>query len=412
MERKVLRRCHIRIVLLLSALVCNAALAQTQAPPAAAPAPATPAAPGAPPVAGIAAAASTPAVPPTEPKSRAWYEELSLNAFFSAGYLYNLNRPSTRMNALRVFDAEDNTFSIGVAEVSLQKPVSAPAEVGFRFDLDFGGVISPRTVSTGDTAGNFDLRQAFASWVAPVGSGLRLDLGKFVTHTGYEVIEGYENYNDNYSRSFLFNYAIPFTHTGAKLSYTVSPMLSAMVMVANGWDAALSKTRGKMVGAEVALTLIEPLSLVLNYCGGVENVAPGGDEIRQLFDAVAIFKATPWLTLGLNGDYGIETRSKVPNGADATWYGGAAYLRLDAPSGYGLAVRAEAFRDAGGTRTGLGVPATIYEGTATAFYKLSSHFVVRGEFRLDGSKDGVYPQNDGSLGKTQPTFGANTLFVY
>ncbi|GAC1535190.1 MAG: hypothetical protein NVS2B9_00280 [Myxococcales bacterium] len=247
----------------------------------------------------------------------------------------------------------------------------------------------------------------------PVGSGLRLDVGKFVTHNGYEVIDGFDGYNDNYSRSFLFNYAIPFTHTGAKLSYTVSPMLSAMVMVANGWDAALSKTRGKTVGGQVALTLIEPLSVILNYTGGIENIAPGQDQFRHLFDGVAIFKATPWLTLGLNGDYGVEKHtSKTVKGKDATWYGGAAYVRLEAPAGYGVALRGEAFRDDGGVRTGLGVPATVYEGTATAFYKLSARFLVRGEFRLDASSDPLYPQNDGSPGKTQPTIAANTLFAY
>jgi hypothetical protein len=395
MERRALLQWHTRTVLLVSALICNAALAQTPAPT---PAPATP-------------PAAAPATPPAEPKPKAWYEELTLNAFVSAGYLYNLNHPSNRLNVLRVFDAEDNTFSISVAEVALQKAVSAPSDVGFLVDLDFGGTISPRTVAFGDTPGNFDLRQGFASWIAPVGSGLRLDVGKFVTHTGYEVIDGYAGYNDNYSRSFLFNYAIPFTHTGAKVSYTFSPMLSAMVMVANGWDQVLAKQKGKMVGAEVALTLIEPLSIVLNYCGGSENIVPGTDKFRQLFDAVAIYKATSWLTIGLNGDYGIESgTSKTTPGADATWYGGAGYVRLDAPAGYGLAVRAEAFKDAGGTR--LPVSTTVYEGTATAFYKLSSRFVMRAEFRLDASSDPIYTQNDGTLGKTQPTLAVNTLFAY
>ena len=409
MERNVLRQWRI-LAVLLSALTCKAALAQTAAP-AATPAPAVPAAPGAPPVAGTAASASTP--PAAEPKPKPWYEELSLNAFLSTGYLFNFNRPATGLNAVRFFDAEDHTFSIGVAEVALSKAVSAPSDVGFLFDLDFGGVISPRTVAAGDTPGNFDLRQAFVSWVAPVGSGLRLDLGKYVTHHGYEVIEGYSGYNDNYSRSFLFNYAIPFTHTGAKLSYTFSPKVSAMLMVVNGWDSVLSQTRGKTVGAQVALTPIEPLSLIVNYMAGAERIS-GQDQIRQLIDAVAIFKATSELTLGLNGDFGTESRTTkaIPNASAANWYGGAAYLHYEGPSGAGLAVRGEVFRDDGGTRLGLGAPATVYEGTATAFYKISGHFVVRGEFRLDASQDPLYSQNDGTLAKTQPTVAANALLVY
>jgi len=54
------------------------------------------------------------------------------------------------------------------------------------------------------------------SWNAPVGRGLRFDFGEHVTHMGYEVTEGYDGWNDNYSRSFLFGYTIPFTHTGLK----------------------------------------------------------------------------------------------------------------------------------------------------------------------------------------------------
>ena len=31
---------------------------------------------------------------------------------------------------------------------------------------------------------------------------------------GYELIEGYDGYNDNYSRSLLFNYAASFMYEG------------------------------------------------------------------------------------------------------------------------------------------------------------------------------------------------------
>lgn len=369
------------------------------------------------------APAPAPAAPAAaaEPKPKPWYEDLSLNAFVSAGFLYNLNQPSTKLSTLRVFDAPDNTFTIGVAELTVQKAVAAPSDVGFRVDLDFGGTIPPSTVSFGDLPGNFDLRQGFVSWVAPVGSGLRLDVGKFVTHNGSEVIEGWDNYNDNYSRSFLFNYAIPFTHTGAKVSYTLSPQVSLMAMVANGWDSVISRTRDKTVGGQIALTPVDPLSILLNYTGGVENIAPGQDQFRHLFDVVATLKVASLLTLGVNGDYGIERgTSRVTAGSDSKWYGAAGYLRVDAPAGYGLALRAEIFRDESGTRFAFppGSPAsfnsvkqTVYEGTATAFAKLG-HLVLRGEFRLDASDNAIYTKSNGTLGKTQPTLALNTLVAY
>src|SRR5207249_12047271 len=65
---------------------------------------------------------------------------------------------------------------------------------------------------------------------------LRIDAGKFVTPVGAEFIEGYDGYNDNHSRSLLFTWAIPFTHTGFKLSYPFNDKFTAMVMLVNGWD--------------------------------------------------------------------------------------------------------------------------------------------------------------------------------
>src|SRR5674476_1529148 len=95
-----------------------------------------------------------------------------------------------------------------------------------------------RRLSASSRGQDVDLQQAFVSWIAPVGSGLRLDAGKFVTHFAYEVIDGYDGYNDNATRSFLFGFAIPYAHTGLNASYTFSDQIAGMVMLVNGWDNA------------------------------------------------------------------------------------------------------------------------------------------------------------------------------
>ena len=104
----------------------------------------------------------------------------------------------------------------------MQIAASKPNDAGFRVDLATGNSIPQISKTQDQTASQFDLQQAFASYIVPFGSGLRFDVGKYVTHMGYEVIEGYDGYNDNYSRSILFGYAIPFTHTGVKASYAFS----------------------------------------------------------------------------------------------------------------------------------------------------------------------------------------------
>ncbi|MEP6999404.1 MAG: outer membrane beta-barrel protein, partial [bacterium] len=148
-------------------------------------------------------AATAPAAPiPT------FFTEIQANAFSSFGYTYNLNSPASRLNGYRVFDSDANTFSVDVAELVLQRVIAKPGEAGFRIDLEVGGAIPQKTQALGLSIGQgADLQQAMVSYLAPVGEGLRLDFGKFVTPLGSEVIEGYDGYNDNYSRSFLFNYA-------------------------------------------------------------------------------------------------------------------------------------------------------------------------------------------------------------
>jgi len=353
-------------------------------------------------------AAAAPATPPP-PK---WYDELAFNAYVSAGYLYNTNQPSTRVNQLRPLDSPSNSFFINVAELVVQKAVADPGSLGFRADLTFGGLYPPVTVSKGDIPGNFDLQQAFASWVAPVGSGLRLDVGKFVTLLGYEVLEGYDGYDDNNSRSFLFEFAIPFTHTGVKATYAFSSMVSATVAVVNGWDATVAQTKPKSFLGQIALTPIAPLAITLNYVGGWEPVTTTRNAFRQVFDAVVVLKATEHLTVGANGDFGIEQgTSAVTPGDDAKWYGGAGYIRYEMGS-FGVALRGEYFADKGGTRLGLGRDTNVAEGTISPYFKPTDHWMFRLEGRYDHSSIPVFVKSDATLTDSQPTIGFNAMAIY
>ena len=360
--------------------------------------PATPA-----PAAPAPAAATAPATK--------WYDEIAINAFVSAGFLFNTNQPDTRTNQLRPLDFPSNSFTVNVAELVVQKAPGDPGSVGFRADLAAGGLYPPVTVSKGDTPGNLDLQQAFVSWVAPVGSGLRLDVGKFVTALGYEVIDGYDGYNDNNSRSFLFEFAIPFTHTGVKASYTFSPMVSAQFMVVNGWDATVAQTKPKTLMGTIALTPIAPLTVTLNYIGGWEPTTGNNNAFRQVFDLVAVLKASEHLTLGANGDYGMEQgTSTVSPGDDAKWYGVAGYIRYDAGA-FGIALRGEYFADKDGVRLGLG-DTNVVEGTISPYFKPSDHVVFRLEGRLDHASNSVFLKSDGTTTDVQPTIGLNAMAIY
>ena len=340
-------------------------------------------------------------------------KDVQANAFASFGNNFNFNKPASRLNPLRVFDANANSFQVDIAELVLQKPAAKVGEVGFRIDLVTGSAIPVRTQSTGLAIGTgADLQQAILSYNAPLGAGLRLDFGKFVTMHGIEVIEGYDGYNDNYSRSFLFNYAIPFTHTGVSATYSVTSQVTAQVMVVNGWDNSVDNNNGKTVGVQLALTPLEPLSVVFHYMGGPE--ADSSSAMRHLGDIVATYKVSDMLSLGINGDYAVErSASAVTPGTDAKWSGIAGYLKVSPAPKYFVALRVETMKDEGGTRFGLGKNTTANEFTVTPTLKVTNNFVVRAEGRYDAiNQDGVFLDGLGNSRRTQKTLGFNVMFVY
>ena len=350
--------------------------------------------------------------PPAPAPTPSFLTDIQVNAFASFGYTYNMNTPTSRLNSYRIFDSDDNTFNVDVAELVLQKTVAKTGDAGFRMDLEVGGAIPEKEQSYGLSVGrSADLQQAFLSYVAPIGSGMRLDFGKFITHMGSEVIEGYDGYNDNYTRSLLFNYAIPLTHTGVKASYAVNSALSAMVMVVNGWDNAKDNNRSKSVGAQIMFVPVSPVTLYLNWIGGPEK-PDTNSHVRNTYDVIATWKVLKALTLGVNADYGVENgASLVTPGEDAVWKGLAGYARIDATSRLALAFRGESFHDQGGTRLGVTAPATIGECTFTPTYKLSDRFIVRSDLRFDLANTPLFVKNSG-LSDKQTTISTNIIFVY
>ncbi len=340
-----------------------------------------------------------------------WFDGIAIIAFVSTAYVYNANLPATGLNSFRVFDFNDNSINIDVAELVLQIAASKPNDAGFRVDAVAGNSIPQVTKAQDQTVAQFDLQQAFVSYIAPVGSGLRFDVGKYVTHLGYEVIEGYDGYNDNYSRSILFGYAIPFTHTGVKASYTFSSQVAAMVDVVNGWDLVRDNNRSKTLGAQLSLTPVAPLSLVMNWIGGPE-LPNNNHSKRNVFDLVAILKPTTKLTLGLNGDYGKEDGTSVVNpGSDETWKGIAGYATFALTDKFSVALRGETFHDDGGARLGTGTKATLSEGTFTPAYKFTDHVLLRGDVRFDKANQPILAKR-ATVSDKQTTIAANFIFVY
>lgn len=358
-------------------------------------------------------------------KARSFFEKAEIHGFASAAYLFNFNTPNDSNNPIRVFDFKHNSFNLDGAEIVFKKDVSGPGEVGFRTDLSAGFAI-PEVVHATDVANgldqpeNFDLQQAYVTYDVPVGNGIVFDAGKFITHMGYEVIEGYDAFNDNYSRSILFGWAIPFTHTGIRATYNFTEHMYWMVSVSNGWDLVRDNNKGKTVGTQLAFDLTDQIRCYLNYVVGPEQEDDSND-IRHVGDICVVYNPDDHWTFGVNGTLGFEqdvdqfgtisivettivddiaiveaTEIPVLEGEeDATWGGVAGYARYQFNDWLAFILRSEFFIDEDGARTGA--EQDLWEITATVEAKVGNNFVIRPEYRYDHSDidffDGEHNQN-------------------
>jgi hypothetical protein len=360
-------------------------------------------------LAGTVAAQDSPAS-----QKKPWYKAISVNGFVSASYSYNFNRPDTHINGFRVFDFKDNQPKIDVAELVVQKAVSQPRDWGFRADLTVGQSIPKLAASNGlfrneetGEAHDYDIHQMFVSYIAPLGKGLRLDVGKYVTHMGYEVIEGYDGWNDNATRSFLFGYAIPYTQTGIRLTYPFSSKFSAQVHVFNGWDDFDDNNSAKSLGLQLVFTPSSIISFNVNAVYGAEEKNNNSDP-RQVWELTGIWKATTQTTVGIDYLYGHERNALGP-GRDGNWPGFAGYFRRGLTKRLSLALRGEFFDDRDGARTGIAQK--LKEVTFTPEFRIIKHVIVRGDLHCDFSNKDEFGERAIEIGH-QLTALANLMFVY
>jgi hypothetical protein len=353
--------------------------------------------------AAAAAVAADEAPPPPRP---------DLHGMLSITYGRNLDDPPGGANLYRVFDTDDRTFGAD-AEIVLAHAPAGPGKAGFRIDAVLGSTIPRVSAATGlfrdedGTAEDVDLQQAFVSYLAPLGRGLKIDAGKFVSHMGYESITGYDSPNDQVTRSFLFGWAVPFTQTGLRASYPLGERSSVTGFVLGGWDVVNDNNRGTTFGAQAVIAPSERFAVTLNAIAGPEQADNTTDD-RRVLDLIVSFRPAASFSLGLNADYGRE-EGLGPDGDDARWDGAALYARYDFGPRFSLAARAEVFRDRDGTRTGTAQE--LKEFTLTPIVRLGDGLLVRLDARLDRSDEPVFDAEDGPS-KDQTTLTAEVLYTF
>ena len=329
-------------------------------------------------------------------------------------YSYYLNK--TEPQLMRTFDLAHNSFTLGLAEVVLQKAPTAASRVGGRVDLDFGTSADLVAAFEPDPAYGSDgpeifrnLQQAYISVMAS--DQVTVDFGKFVTPLGAEVIESQNNMN--YSRSVLFGFAIPFYHAGARVTMAASDQLTLAGYIVNGWNNVSDNNRDKTFIASATFVPSSQLTWYGNLIAGKEADFDGNLEQDMLwvFDTTLSFAATEMITLMANFDYGSATDADPVTANDpATFWGIAAYARLQAQEDWALAGRVEYLDDSSDGFIAIGEKAQTF--TVTSDHSIFGDLMARIEVRVDKTESDQFIDVDGDPKGTQPSLTVGLVYEF
>lgn len=343
-----------------------------------------------------------------------FFRGTTLNFGVDGYYGYNFNQPIGRVNQLRAYDLSSNSFSINQASIMVEHlPVAeAGKRFGGRIDLQFGQATETLQGSAANELNPEvwrNLFQAYGSYLAPVGSGLQVDFGKFASSLGVEG--NYTKDQINYTRSYLFNY-LPFYHTGFRVNYNLNSKVNVAYWLVNGAQQTDDFNGFKSQAFLFTLKPAKTLSWNVNYYFGQEGrdstaaVAAGRQEPatpngrEHIFDTYATWNATPKLILVGEADYVLNRvdSTSQPNRVAA----GAFYARYQLPRNYALAARTEYFDDRGGLFSGT--TQALKELTATFEHQFEPGFLLRAEYRRDFSNQHYFlTATQGVLNTAQPT---------
>lgn len=326
---------------------------------------------------------------------------ITLNGILDLYYSYNFNRPSPVQlppvgsptaaslpvpnNNLRNYDLYHNQISLNLAELTVKR---VGTEVSFLLDLDFGqmaDVIGATFLGTSSQVIDEVTKhvgQAYISYIPKWAPELTIDVGRFGSHMGLEVVKAKDNWQ--YSRSLLYVYGLPVWHMGAHVGYKVIPdRFEIGSYIYNGWNAPYETNSAKTFGGQLKFTPAD-FSIIYNVITGPEQ-ANNNTDMRMVHELNGTWTVTPLVSIALDLIYGKEN-NVTPVGATATlntvWMAGSLAAKYQATQDISVSPRIEYYNDRDGyTLSGPAQKVKTYTLTVSAR-------VADGlEGRIEGRKD-------------------------
>lgn len=223
-------------------------------------------------LAQTAAPATTPAPTPTPTPAEEKYSGLvidgiKLSGQIQGGVLFNPFRPNTGLNFGQTLTDHANQAQLNQTLLTAQKEIDK-ADTGFQwgFKLQFMyGSDARYTQFLGELNNvlpnqryQFDVVEANVQLRLPVfAGGLDIKAGQYTTPIGYETID--PSTNPFYSHSYIFQFGLPFKHTGLLATAHVSDMLDLYT----GIDTGANTTFGPLGDNNSAVATIFGFGMTL-----------------------------------------------------------------------------------------------------------------------------------------------------
>lgn len=304
---------------------------------------------------------------------------------FSGGadmyYRYDFNNPKLPYNNFTSFTNSQNSFELGSVSLKAEHSIG---KVGMVADVAFGKRADE--FSYNDTKSSVAIRQLYISYNPT--AKLKLTMGSWATHIGYESVDAFAN--RNYSMSYLFSYG-PFFHTGLKAAYQISSQTTAMLGIANPFDLKYASNLPKMVIGQIATTSRDQsFKISLSYQGGKNT------DSNRLYqgDVVVNYTISPKFSIGYNGT--IQSRQQKTSEkweTGKTWSGNALYLVSTLRSWLAFCLRGELLNDQNDV---LGFDGNVFETTFSTNF-IFDNLTLIPEVRFESAGQKIYANHIGNM---------------
>jgi len=308
-----------------------------------------------------------------------------------AYYRTNFNAPIGKTNNLTSFTNSQNSFELGMASVRWDHSIG---KISATADLGFGR--RANEFSYNDAGALTAIKQLYVSY--QISDKIKLTMGKWATHVGFELLDAYAN--RNYSMSYGFSYG-PFFHTGLKADVSLGGKSAFMIGIANPTDFTTTTSGNKVAIAQFSTgTKDDKLKAFLNFQGGSTATNSGFSQFDLVLNGVISSQ------FGINYDGTVE--SVKTNGTSSSWSSNALYFNYDPTSKFGLTLRGEYFDDKKSV-TSAGIGSSVFATTLSANIKIDNLTIIP-EIRVDNGKNAIFQKGDGSF--TQTTSGFILAAIY